>query len=152
MSELVELNELSSIMSGKVETTKPNMLLKDALRKMVKRNIGCVVVVDSGKPVGIVTERDISRQVAKSPKALRTQVRHVMSSPLISVSPSTRNQEAMEMMLKHGIRRLPIIDGKRLVGIVTERDLLRWVVQITYEPHTPPEIAEILARPNLSKS
>ena len=63
-----------------------------------------------------------------------------------------RDLKAMEMMLKHGIRRLPIIDRGRLVGIVTGRDLLRWVVKITYEGHTPFEIKEIFARPNLSKS
>ena len=139
-------------MSAKVVTVKPSMLLKDALKKMVKRNIGCIVVVDRGKPVGIVTERDISRQVAKGPKTLGIQVKRVMSSPLISVSPSGSNSQAMELMLKHGIRRLPVIDGKRLVGIITERDLLRWVVKITYEGNTPPEIKEILSRPNLSKS
>ncbi len=152
MSELVESDELSSIMSAKVETVKPSMLLKDALKKMVKRNIGCVVVVDKGTPVGIVTERDVSRQVAKGPKTLGIQVKRVMSSPLISASPFTRNPEAMELMLRHGIRRLPIISGNRLVGIITERDLLRWVVKITYEGHTPPEIKEILSRPNISKS
>jgi CBS domain-containing protein len=152
LSELVKPDELGSIMSVKVEVVKPALLLKDALKKMVKRNIGCVVVVDRGKPVGIVTERDISRQVAKGPKTLGIQVKRVMSSPLISVTPTTRNQEAMEMMLKHGIRRLPIIDRGRLVGIVTGRDLLRWVVKMTYEGHTPFEIKEIFARPNFSKS
>lgn len=152
MSELAEPDELGSIMSIKVATIRSALLLKDALKKMVKRNIGCVVVVDRGKPVGIVTERDISRQVAKGPKTLGIQVKRVMSSPLISVTPTTRNQEAMEMMLKHGIRRLPIMDRGRLVGIVTDRDLLRWVVKITYEGHTPFEIKDIFARPNVSKS
>ena len=70
----------------------------------------------------------------------------------MSASPNARNQEAIEMMLKHGIRCIPIVDGEKLVGIVTERDLLQWVVQITYEPRTPPDIKEILDRPNLSKN
>jgi len=118
----------------------------------VKRNIGCVIVVDKRKPVGIVTERDISRQVAKGASALTVQVKRVMSSPLIFASRNTRNQEAMEMMLKHGIRRVPIVDGERLVGIVTERDLLRWVIRETYKPNIPPEIKEILEKLNLSKN
>jgi len=148
----MESDKLQSIMNATVETIGPASLLGEALKKMVKRNIGCLIVVDKRNPVGIVTERDISRAVAKGAKALRSQVKRTMSSPLISVPQTSTTQEAMETMLKHGIRRLPIIDGEKLVGIVTERDLLRWVVRITYAPHIPPEIKEILARPNLSKS
>jgi CBS domain-containing protein len=151
-SALVESDELSSIMSTKVETVGPSSLLRDALKRMVKRNIGCLVVVDKRKPVGIVTERDISRQVAKGARALTVQVRRIMSSPLISASPNTRNPQAMEMLLQHRIRRLPVVEGEGLVGIVTERDLMRWVVRITYEPHIPPEIMEILEKPIFSKN
>jgi len=148
----MESDKLQSVMSATVETIGPASLLGEALKKMVKRNIGCLIVVDKRKPVGIVTERDISRALAKGARALTAQVKRIMSSPLISVPQTSTTQEAMETMLKHGIRRLPIVDGERLVGIVTERDLLRWVVQITYAPHIPPEIKEILARPNLSKN
>lgn len=152
LSELVEPDELNSIMNTQVEAVGPSALVKHALKRMVKRNIGCVIVVDKRRPVGIVTERDISRQVAKGARVLTVQVKRVMSSPLISASPNTRNQEAMEMMLKHGIRRVPIVDGERLVGIVTERDLLRWVIRETYKPNIPPEIKEILEKLNLSKN
>jgi len=140
-------------MAVKVETVEPKQSLRYALQKMVKRNVGSVVVVEGENPVGIVTERDISRHVARKTNPLKTQVRNVMSSPLITIAHSATNQESMAAMLKHGIRRLPVVEKEKLVGIVSQRDLLRWVLRITYErePHITSEIREILERRPFSK-
>jgi CBS domain-containing protein len=137
-------------MSKHVQTIKREDLLTDAVKKMVRANIGSVVVTESKKPVGLITERDVLRSVAKGARTLKSRAGRVMSSPVISISSDTPNQEAIKTMLKHGIRRLPIVDKGKLVGIVTERDLFKWVLQISYEPNLPPEIKEILALP-LSK-
>jgi CBS domain-containing protein len=137
---------VESVMVSHVETVKPTNLLEYVLKKIVKKNIGCVVVVEGRKPVGIITERDVSRKVAKSTKALKTEVRQLMSGPLITVTPRTPVDKAVYLMLKHGIRRLPVIEEEELVGFVSERDLLRWVLQISYEPQIPIEIKRILAR------
>jgi CBS domain-containing protein len=139
-------------MSTKVETVKPKQPVRIALNKMVRRNIGSIIVVDGGKPVGIVTERDISRKMAKGLKNLNTQVMRVMAQKLIVANPNTTIQEAFGLMLQHGIRRIPVVDDGKLVGVVTERDLLHWVLQVSYEPNIPPEIIKILARPLSSKS
>ena len=141
-------------MAVKVETVEPKQSLKYALQKMVKRNIGSIVVVEGENPVGIVTERDISRYVARQTNPLKTQVRNVMSSPLITIPDSATNQEAMAAMLKHGIRRLPVVEKGKLVGIISQRDLLRWVFRITYEKDAQitSEIREILERPPFSKT
>ena len=144
---------LKSIMSTKVETVQSKQPLKKALKKMVSRNIGSVVVVDvHGKPVGIVTERDISRCVAKGLKSLNTQITRVMTRDLIVASPDTTIQAALGTMLKHGIRRIPIIDNEKLIGVVTERDLLHWVLKVSYEPNIPVEIVKILEGPLSSKA
>jgi len=137
---------IQTIMVSPVETVKPTDLLQYALKRIIKKNIGCVVVVEGNTPVGIVTERDISRNIAKSTKGLRTQVRRVMSSPLIVVTQNTPIDKAVYLMLKHGVRRLPVIEKEELIGLVSERDLLRWVLQISYEPQIPIEIKQILAR------
>jgi CBS domain-containing protein len=125
---------------------------------MVKRNIGSLVVVEAGNPVGIITERDISRCVAKGSKALRIQVKNLMSSPLITVTRSATIQDAVRVMLKHGIRRLPVVEKGKMVGIISDRDVLRWMLRITYEssllllpPHFTPEIKKILERQPVSK-
>ena len=67
-----------------------------------------------------------------------------MSSPVIFLSPVAPISEAMETMLSNGIRRLPIVRDGKVVGIVTERDLLHWIVKIANEPRIPAEIQEIL--------
>ena len=151
VSDWAVLSDLvRTIMSKHVQTIKPENLVTDALKKMVRQNVGSVVVTQSKRPVGIITERDVFRSAAKGARALKSPAGRVMSSPVISISSDTPNQEAIKTMLKRGIRRLPIVDKGKLVGIVTERDLFKWVLRISYEPTPPPEIKEILALP-LSK-
>jgi CBS domain-containing protein len=143
---------VESVMVSHVETVKPTDLLEYVLKKIVKKNIGCVVVVEDRKPVGIITERDVSRKVAKSTRVLKSKVREVMSGPLITVAPRTPIDKAVYLMLKHGIRRLPVIEKEELVGLISERDLLRWVLRISYEPQIPIEIKKILARRSEAKT
>jgi CBS domain-containing protein len=145
-------DSVASVMVGPVESVKPTDLLQYALKRIVKKNIGCVVVVERKKPVGIITERDISRQVAKNKRVLTAQVERVMSSPLVTVTSSTPIDKALYLMLKHGIRRLPVIEKEELVGLVSERDLLRWVLRISYEPQIPVEVQRILARRSEAKT
>jgi CBS domain-containing protein len=134
---------IAEIMTRHVETVKPQQPLKVALKKMVERDIGSVMVIDKGRPVGIITERDISRAAAKGPERLDTEVAKVMSRPLIVTSPSTTNHEALRIILEKSIRRLPVVDRDKLLGIVTERNLLRCILA-TYELSIPSELYECL--------
>jgi CBS domain-containing protein len=151
LSEVVESDSVKSLMTVKVETIDLKEHLKRALQKMVKHNVGSIVVVEGRKPVGILTERDISRCAARGTNILRIQVKKLMSSPLITIAPSATPQEVMTTMLKYGIRRLPVVQKGKLVGIVSERDMLRWVLRVTFEPQIPPEIREVLERQPFSK-
>ena len=144
----VEADSVESIMTSKVETVEPKESLKIALKRIVARNIGGIVVVEKDEPIGILTERDISRCVVRGTNALKRQVKNVMSSPLVTISPTESVHDAIALMLKHGIRRLPVVKQRRLVGIVSERDVLRWVLRVSYEPHIPSEIKEILESRN----
>ena len=138
-------------MVSPVEIAKPTDLVEHALRKMVERNVGCILIVDNGRLLGIITERDISRGIIKSPENLKHPVHQMMSSPVIFLSPVAPISEAMETMLNYGIRRLPIVEDGKVVGIVTERDLLHWIVKIANEPKIPAEIQEILKHSLASK-
>jgi CBS domain-containing protein len=151
MSGLLERDLIESNMSTNVETVEPTVSLKHALRRIVALNIGSIVVVKGDEPVGIITERDISRYVAADEDALKRKVKYVMSKPLITVEPTASIQEAVELMVKHGVRRLPVMKQQKLVGIISQRDVLRWVLRVGYEPHIPPEVKEILAHPVKSK-
>lgn len=113
----------SEIMTASPVTISPEALVGDAARVMAEKGIGSLVVVERGAPVGILTERDLVVKVLAKDNG-HCPVRDVMTSPVVTIRPETDVFEATRKMLKFGIRRLPVVDGSRLVGIVTERDLL----------------------------
>jgi CBS domain-containing protein len=135
---------LAHVMSSPVTTVKISDLLSVAAKKMVKQNIGSVVVVEGKEPVGIITERDITRHVVKGGGILRKPAKKIMSKLNVTASPNTTIQEAFELMLKNKVRRLPVLEHEKLMGIVTEKDLMRWVLRVSYEPNIPPHIKAIL--------
>jgi CBS domain-containing protein len=124
---------VQQMMSSPVVHVAPDDSVADALRAMIDRDIGAVVVVDDGRPVGVFTERDVSRRILDDPKLLDRWVGDVMSAPVISVAPTDEVVFIFGLMTDRRIRRLPVVEGDRLVGIITERDLLRWVDAVASE-------------------
>ncbi|MGA8905350.1 MAG: CBS domain-containing protein [Candidatus Bathyarchaeia archaeon] len=140
---------LSEIMTTKVVTVDISERVEEALRLMVKFDIGSVVVVDKQKPVGIITERDVTRAALRGDSLLRLPVRSLMSRPLQTTTPNMEIWRTFELMLKLGVRRLPVVENDRLVGIVTEKDLTRWVLRIFYEPNLPEEVQGLITNPRI---
>ena len=143
-AQVPEKDTLGQVMSSPVTTIDAKSTLGDAARLMIRNDIGSVVVVESRNPVGIITERDITKQVTKGFDALKKPVKQVMSRPLLTARSNMAIQEAFELMLKSKIRRLPILDGNDLKGIVTTQDIMRWVLRVSYEPDIPKHIKAIL--------
>jgi len=139
---------LGLIMANPVVTITMNGTTGSAAALMVKHEIGSVVVLDGDIPIGIITERDIVKQVVKNKDALQKSLKPLISKPLITATSRTSIQKAFEMMLRHRVRRLPIIDRKRLLGIVTDKDLMRWVLRVSYEPEIPSHIKSLIVRPD----
>jgi CBS domain-containing protein len=135
---------VSAIMSTKVVSVKSTEKVGKALRTMVRNKIGSIVVVDKGKPVGILTERDISIRTAKGQKVMGMVVGKMMSKPLVTIGPSAQVWEAVEQMVRKDIRRLPVIGGDKIVGMVTERDVFRWVIRVAYEPNIPEDLKKLV--------
>jgi signal-transduction protein with cAMP-binding, CBS, and nucleotidyltransferase domain len=100
--------------------------VEKAAKAMCVEEVGSVIILEHGKPIGIVTEEDITcKVVAKDLKPSSVQVKEIMSTPLITVSAEKTIGDAAHMMVKHKVRRLPVIDAKKkVIGIVTVRDLL----------------------------
>lgn len=124
---------VQQMMSSPVVHVAPDNSVADALRAMIDRDIGAVVVVEDGKPVGVFTERDVSRRILDDSKLLDRWVGDVMSAPVVTVTPMDEVVFIFRLMTNKRIRRLPVVDGNRLVGVVTERDLLRWVDAVASE-------------------
>ena len=119
------LDQIEEIMNKEVATAKPDDHLVDAAKTMLERKIGCVVVVEGEKVVGIVTESDLIRCAASGFDPNRKLVKDVMNGPPVTCTPEAPVEEAYAHMRKNNIRHLPIVreDGA-LVGIVTMKDLI----------------------------
>ena len=114
-------------MTSEVVTVGPEEPVEAAIRAMLDHDIGAVVVARDGEPLGLFTERDVTRRVLDGEDLLKRPVSEVMSAPAVTVAADTEVVEIFKLMNDRRIRRLPIVEDGKLVGIVTERDLLRWV-------------------------
>ncbi len=122
---------VKTIAKPNIISVDKNSSVKKAAELMVKNNIGAVVVTDSGKYVGIVTERDMLRKiVAESAFPPTTKVGEIMSSPLITVDAKTGLGEAMALMVEKKIRRLLVKEDGKIVGFFTQRDLQDSILQV----------------------
>ncbi len=131
-SEEDELSlKVEDIMVKEVITIDESSTAKEAAEVMNKFEIGSLIAVKNRKAIGIVTERDLlKRIVAESKSSAKTRVRDVMSSPLVIVKPDTDLEEAVRMMFQMKIKKLPVVDGKRLVGLVSLTDIARFQPQM----------------------
>ncbi len=117
-------------MNKDVKTIEAGKTLADGIKAMRDANIGSLIVVNKDqRPVGIFTERDLVRRMAeKGHGVLNQAMSQVMNKPLTIISPSATIWDAMTLMGRADIRRLPVVENGILVGILTERDLLRLIL------------------------
>jgi len=118
--------DVRSIMASPVVTVLFNEPVHTAVERMLAHDIGAVIVVSGGLPAGIVTERDIMSAVVsagKDPRKVLTS--EIMSKPLITIHPEAPITEAIALMKDKDIRRVAVVKDDKLVGIVTEKEILR---------------------------
>lgn len=110
-------------MSPDVVTVAASAMLDRAAQTMVERRVGSAIIMDDDKVVGIVTERDVLRAVARGLVPWSTAVADCMTAEPHSIEPSARADEALATMLENDFRHLPVVGPEGLVGIVSLRDL-----------------------------
>ena len=115
---------VSEVMTGSVVTAAPERTVREVAELMRERNVGSVVLVEGERPVAFVTDRDLALSVIADGRDYGDHVADHASSPVIAAEPSMDVEEAAELMVRHGIRRLVVVDGARLTGIVTLDDLV----------------------------
>jgi len=109
-----------------VITVEEETTVKKAVELMNKHEIGCLIVLKRGKPAGIVTERDmLNRILLKSKDPEKIKVSQIMSKPLIVGKPQMDIEDAVKLMFKRNIKKLPVTDNGHLIGLVTLTDLVR---------------------------
>jgi CBS domain-containing protein len=112
-----------------VHTIGPDDTVFEALKRMAEKSIGALVVVERGTVVGIVTERDYARKVILMSRTSReTPVRDIMTSAVMYVRPEQTSDECMALMTENRLRHLPVIDGGRMVGLVSIGDLVKDII------------------------
>lgn len=140
--------KIEGIMTKDVLTVDVSDNVLNATIKMNEREVGCVVAVDEGKPIGVLTERDILRRIVVEKRdAEKTKVKEVMSTPLISGSPEMKLEDAIKTIILNRVKKLPILSNEKLVGIITLFDIIRLspittnLLRKTYETQeVPPNI------------
>lgn len=126
------MKRVKELLKGKgadVWSIGPNASVLEAVGVMAEKNIGALLVLDAGKVVGILSERDYARQIILKDRSSRdTTVAQIMSSRVVSVAPSKTVEECMALMTDKHIRHLPVLDNGELLGMVSIGDLVKTVI------------------------
>ena len=107
----------------------PEATVFEAVELMANKNVGALLVIQDGKLVGLISERDYTRKVMlRGKKSRETQVREIMSSDLTVVSPREPVENCLRMMTDKRVRHLPVLDGETIRGVISIGDLVKWVI------------------------
>ena len=118
--------KVKDVMVANIITIEAGATARKAAELMNRHDIGCLVVVNDEKPIGIVTERDMLKRVMlqlRDPR--RSRVSHIMSKPLITTSPETDLRDAVGLMNERRIKKLPVVEEGRLLGLISITDIVR---------------------------
>jgi CBS domain-containing protein len=127
---MIVLSQLLDFKGHEVHSVKPDAVVIDAIRVMAEKHVGALLVVDNGRLVGIISERDYARKVVlKGRSSDSTPVRDIMTTPVLTIGPEDTVDDAMRLMTERRIRHLPVLRAGNLVGIVSIGDLVRSVIE-----------------------
>jgi CBS domain-containing protein len=116
--------QIREVMTENPTTCEPGATVVDVAKVMASEDVGQVPVAEGGKLVGVVTDRDlVVRVLAEIRDPQSTTVGEIASRDVVTVSPETNLDEALGLLARHQVRRLPVVEGDRLVGIVAQADV-----------------------------
>ena len=118
---------VKQIMNNFVVSVDSSVTATDAAKMMEDTGVGSVVVLDNNLPVGIVTDRDFAMKITAHSYPIDTPVRRIMSSPLISIDPNSDLWVASDLMSTRNVKKLPVIDDDKVVGMLTSGDLVKHI-------------------------
>jgi CBS domain-containing protein len=123
------ISEILNHKGNSVWTVSPEIMVFDAIQMMADKNIGALLVTEGERLVGIISERDYTRKVAlKGKSSKQTPVREIISGQIIQAHPDNTIEECMRLMTEHRIRHLPVLDGGKIVGVISIGDLVNWII------------------------
>ena len=122
---------LLALKGSAVWSIAPNSMVFDAIQLMAEKNVGALPVVDNGQLVGMISERDYTRKVILKGKSSKdTPVREIMTQEPVSVNAADSVSECMRLMTDSRVRHLPVMEGKKMMGLVSIGDLVKWIISV----------------------
>ena len=123
------IRQLIALRGSNLWTIRPDDTVFEALRLMADKDVGALVVMDGGKIVGMLSERDYARKVILLGRASKdTLVSEIMSSPVFTIHPDQTVEEAMALMSARGIRHLPVVEGDQVMTVISLNDVVRNII------------------------
>ena len=129
MNPNATVSEILNQKGSNAWSISPNATVFEAIQMLADKNVGALLVTEGDKLVGIISERDYTRKVVLKGRSSRdTAVKEILSGRVIHVQPSQTIEECMRLMTGHHIRHLPVLDGEKIVGVVSIGDLVNWII------------------------
>ena len=126
---MLSVRQMLSEKGSAVVSIIPNTSVFDALKVMSEKNIGAVLVMEDGELLGIFSERDYARKVILAGRSSKTtEVKELMTSKVYCIDPSRTIQDVMELMNDHRFRHVPVMENKKVIGVLSSGDVMRGVV------------------------
>ena len=129
MKPVDTLDSVLRFKGRQVWSIAPTATVYEAIARMSEKSVGALLVLSEGRLAGIISERDYARKVIlKDRSSKETQVREIMTDRVVTALPADTVEECMRRMTEHRIRHLPVLDGDKVVGIVSIGDLVSWTI------------------------
>jgi CBS domain-containing protein len=107
----------------------PDTTVFDSIKLMSHKNVGALLVMKDGKLHGVFSERDYTRKIVLKGKSSKTTaVEEILSTPVVSATPHQTIEDCMRLMTEHRVRHLPVLEGDKVIGIVSIGDLVNWII------------------------
>ncbi len=134
--------KISEIMTKAAVTDSAEDTIAEACDKMRHAQTSSILIMDGERLVGIFTERDVVKAVARGLDTKRTPLKDVMTTDIVTIGPMTRLKEAANIMATKWIRHLPILEGSKVVGMISQRDLTGVLAEALHEPEALHQLVE----------
>jgi CBS domain-containing protein len=129
MSHAIPIREILTHKGSDVWSVTPESTVLEAIQMMADKNVGALLVTKDGRLLGVLSERDYTRKIVlKGRSSKDTPVRDILSGHVVSASPDHTVDECLRLMTEHRIRHLPVMDGTKILGVISIGDLVNCII------------------------